>query len=268
MQFGIFDHIEGMPGRHGPAPPGPARTREGGRPAGFFGYHLAEHHGTDLCMAPNQEIFLAAAAQVTTDQARPAREAAAHPSSGRGDRGHLPARPADRGAGRLRRRPRRRAIEHFWFEGDWFASRDRFDEALGLILLGLRTGVTGGRAGSTTTSRHRRPAGSLAAPEPADVVRRQPRRRPVRAWSGLARAIPQDAYDLYLPTWDDSRTTRAGGTPGDRAPGGIDEMLGIGDDEAKGKAIAARGWKGLMRRVVERPAPRPSRGRRGQAEGR
>ena len=28
-------------------------------------------------------------------------------------------------------------------------------------------------------------------------------------------------------------------------------LLGIGDDEAEGKAIAARGFRGLMRRVVE-----------------
>ena len=33
--------------------------------AGFAGYHLAEHHGSDLCMAPNQEVFIAAASQIT-----------------------------------------------------------------------------------------------------------------------------------------------------------------------------------------------------------
>jgi alkanesulfonate monooxygenase SsuD/methylene tetrahydromethanopterin reductase-like flavin-dependent oxidoreductase (luciferase family) len=33
--------------------------------AGFAGFHLAEHHGSDLCMAPNQEVFIAAASQVT-----------------------------------------------------------------------------------------------------------------------------------------------------------------------------------------------------------
>ena len=33
--------------------------------AGFAGYHLAEHHGTELCLAPNQELFVAAASQIT-----------------------------------------------------------------------------------------------------------------------------------------------------------------------------------------------------------
>jgi alkanesulfonate monooxygenase SsuD/methylene tetrahydromethanopterin reductase-like flavin-dependent oxidoreductase (luciferase family) len=39
------------------------------------------------------------------------------------------------------------AIEHFWFEGDWFASHERFDEALAIVLQGLRTGTVGGAAG-------------------------------------------------------------------------------------------------------------------------
>src|SRR5579883_819985 len=32
---------------------------------GFYGYHLAEHHQSPLCMAPSQSLFLAAAAQRT-----------------------------------------------------------------------------------------------------------------------------------------------------------------------------------------------------------
>jgi alkanesulfonate monooxygenase SsuD/methylene tetrahydromethanopterin reductase-like flavin-dependent oxidoreductase (luciferase family) len=35
--------------------------------AGFGGYHLAEHQGSELCMAPGQELFIAAASQVTSD---------------------------------------------------------------------------------------------------------------------------------------------------------------------------------------------------------
>ena len=67
MEFGLFDHIEGIPG---------TSMRQVLRDrielvklldaAGFSGYHVAEHHGTDLCLAPNQEIFLAAAAEATT----------------------------------------------------------------------------------------------------------------------------------------------------------------------------------------------------------
>lgn len=65
--FGIFDHIEDIPGT-------PTRRLFQDRlelikladEAGFVGYHFAEHHGSDLCMAPNQELFIAAASQITT----------------------------------------------------------------------------------------------------------------------------------------------------------------------------------------------------------
>ena len=65
--FGIFDHIEGIPG---------TSTQQLFRDrldlvrmadqAGFTGFYLAEHHGTDLCMAPNQDLVIAAASQITT----------------------------------------------------------------------------------------------------------------------------------------------------------------------------------------------------------
>ena len=56
--FGIFDHIEDIPGT-------PTHQLFKDRldlikqadDAGFAGFHLAEHHGSDLCMAPNQEVF-------------------------------------------------------------------------------------------------------------------------------------------------------------------------------------------------------------------
>ena len=67
VQFGIFDHIEGMPGTDmGQLLRDRLDLIKMADQAGFHAYHLAEHHGTDLCMAPNQEIFLAAAAQVTS----------------------------------------------------------------------------------------------------------------------------------------------------------------------------------------------------------
>ena len=60
-RFGIFDHIEDIPGT-------PTSRLFKDRldlirmadEAGFAGYHLAEHHGSDLCMAPSQELFIAA----------------------------------------------------------------------------------------------------------------------------------------------------------------------------------------------------------------
>ena len=64
--FGIFDHIEDIPGT-----PTPQLFKDRldlikmADEAGFAGFHLAEHHGSDLCMAPNQEVFIAAASQIT-----------------------------------------------------------------------------------------------------------------------------------------------------------------------------------------------------------
>ena len=142
MQFGIFDHIEGIDGT-----PMHQLLRDRielvklADAAGFVGYHLAEHHGTDLCFAPNQEIFLAAAAEATKQirlgplvKLLPLH----HPVGIIEDicvLDQLTGGRVDYGVGRGIA-----AIEHFWFEGDWFSSHDRFDEALGLILQGLRTG--------------------------------------------------------------------------------------------------------------------------------
>jgi alkanesulfonate monooxygenase SsuD/methylene tetrahydromethanopterin reductase-like flavin-dependent oxidoreductase (luciferase family) len=56
VQFGIFDHIEGMPGTDmGQLLRDRLELIKVADQAGFYAYHLAEHHGTDLCMAPNQE---------------------------------------------------------------------------------------------------------------------------------------------------------------------------------------------------------------------
>lgn len=67
LQFGIFDHIEPVPGQ--------ALTqiyRERLHPlerydaAGFYAYHLAEHHTPAVhSLAPSQNVFLAAASQRT-----------------------------------------------------------------------------------------------------------------------------------------------------------------------------------------------------------
>jgi len=65
IKFGVFDHVE----RRGDSLNGLYQGRlellreyDG---AGFFCYHVAEHHATPLGMAPSPGIFLAAAAQCT-----------------------------------------------------------------------------------------------------------------------------------------------------------------------------------------------------------
>ena len=64
--FGLFDHIEDIPGT-----PTPQLFRDRleliktADEAGFKAFYLAEHHGSELCMSPNQDVFIAAASQVT-----------------------------------------------------------------------------------------------------------------------------------------------------------------------------------------------------------
>ncbi len=65
MAFGIFDHIERRDERLGELYEGRLRVLEAADAAGFFCYHVAEHHATPLGMAPSPGIFLAAAAQRT-----------------------------------------------------------------------------------------------------------------------------------------------------------------------------------------------------------
>jgi alkanesulfonate monooxygenase SsuD/methylene tetrahydromethanopterin reductase-like flavin-dependent oxidoreductase (luciferase family) len=65
MDFGIFDHLD----RTGAPLPDYYEDRlkiaEAYDRAGFYAYHLAEHHSTPLGMAPSPNLFLAALAQRT-----------------------------------------------------------------------------------------------------------------------------------------------------------------------------------------------------------
>lgn len=66
LTFGIFDHIEAR--RDEPLAQtyeGRLRMLEAADAAGFYAYHLAEHHATPLSMAPSPGIFLSAVAQRT-----------------------------------------------------------------------------------------------------------------------------------------------------------------------------------------------------------
>ncbi|MGB9647380.1 MAG: LLM class flavin-dependent oxidoreductase [Stellaceae bacterium] len=65
MRFGVFDHLDdsGLPlTRHFEER---LRLIEAYDRAGFYGYHLAEHHNTPLGYAPSPGIFLSAVAQRT-----------------------------------------------------------------------------------------------------------------------------------------------------------------------------------------------------------
>jgi alkanesulfonate monooxygenase SsuD/methylene tetrahydromethanopterin reductase-like flavin-dependent oxidoreductase (luciferase family) len=65
MRFGIFDHLD-----DGGVPLGQLfeerlKLIEAYDRAGFYGYHLAEHHATPLGYAPSPGVFLSAVAQRT-----------------------------------------------------------------------------------------------------------------------------------------------------------------------------------------------------------
>jgi alkanesulfonate monooxygenase SsuD/methylene tetrahydromethanopterin reductase-like flavin-dependent oxidoreductase (luciferase family) len=66
LEFGLFDWIDAHPGMS-PAETYDARLRvlAEADQGGFTTYHLAEHHGTPLGLAPSPAVFLAAAARET-----------------------------------------------------------------------------------------------------------------------------------------------------------------------------------------------------------
>src|ERR1700675_2273207 len=65
MEFGVFDHLD----RHGGALADyyedRLRITQAYDRAGFYAYHLAEHHSTPLGMAPSPSVFLSSIAQRT-----------------------------------------------------------------------------------------------------------------------------------------------------------------------------------------------------------
>src|SRR5687768_13609470 len=67
LQFGIFDHIEPVPGLSLTQIYGDRlRLLERYDTSGFYAYHLAEHHTPAVhSLAPSQNVFLAAASQRT-----------------------------------------------------------------------------------------------------------------------------------------------------------------------------------------------------------
>jgi len=65
VKFGIFDHMDRAGGDLGRQFADRLKLIELYEKAGFYAYHLAEHHATPLGMAPSPSVFLAAVAQHT-----------------------------------------------------------------------------------------------------------------------------------------------------------------------------------------------------------
>src|SRR4029078_306247 len=66
MQFGIFDHLDRNDLPLHEYYEARLKLIEIYEQAGFYSYHVAEHHSTPLRMAPSPSVFLAAVAQRTT----------------------------------------------------------------------------------------------------------------------------------------------------------------------------------------------------------
>ena len=65
MEFGVFDHLDRYGGPLADYYEDRLRIVEAYDRAGFYAYHLAEHHSTPLGMAPSPSVFLTAVAQRT-----------------------------------------------------------------------------------------------------------------------------------------------------------------------------------------------------------
>jgi alkanesulfonate monooxygenase SsuD/methylene tetrahydromethanopterin reductase-like flavin-dependent oxidoreductase (luciferase family) len=251
--FGIFDHIEDIPGT-------PTRRLFQDRidlikmadAAGFAGFHLAEHHGSDLCMAPNQEVFIAAASQVTKNirlgpmvKLLPLH----HPVRIIEDMcvvDQLTGGRLDFGVGRGVA-----PIEHYWFGSNWPESRDRFTDVLGIICEALATG----EISSANSTYYDFPTVPMATRPLQDPIPFWYPGSPVTAgrhgmnlmWPG---PISGAAYDLYVDTWHRHRgdTLRVDG-PNAAPRVGCTMLLAIAPTETEALDIARRGIDGLVRRT-------------------
>jgi len=256
-KFGIFDHIEGIPGTptHRLLQDRLALIKMADE-AGFAGYHLAEHHGSDLCMAPGQELFIAAASQVTTEirlgpmvKLLPMH----HPVRIIEDMcvlDHLTGGRLEYGVGRGAV-----PIEHYWFSQDWWESRDRFTDVLAIIEHALRSEEISSENSrffdfptmpvSTKPLQDRIPFWYPGSPQTAG------RHGMSLMWPGK---ISPAAYELYLKAWEDHRgdSVRFDGVGGDSKSEprvGYSMLLSIAPTESEARDVARRGMQGLVRRT-------------------
>ena len=142
MEFGVFDHLDKNDRALARYYDERLKVIEAYERAGFYAYHVAEHHLTDLGMAPSPSVFLAAVAQRTKRlRFGPMIYAAPlyHPlrllqeicmldqmSAGRLDMGF------GRGAA---------AAEIRFFDVDPAHTEKMYEETVGFILAGLREGA-------------------------------------------------------------------------------------------------------------------------------
>ena len=260
--FGIFDHIEDIPGT---STPQLLKDRldliKMADEAGFAGFHLAEHHGSDLCMAPNQEVFIAAASQITKNirlgpmvKLLPLH----HPVRIIEDMvvvDNLTNGRLDFGVGRGVA-----PIEHYWFGSNWPESRDRFVDVLGIICDAFATG----EISSENSKFYDFPTIPMSTKPVQNPIPFWYPGSPVTAgrhgmnlmWPG---PIDQASYDLYVETWNAHKgdTHRVDG-PNSVPRVGCTMVLAIAPTEDEALDIVRRGMDGSAPSGPQRAQARPS----------
>jgi alkanesulfonate monooxygenase SsuD/methylene tetrahydromethanopterin reductase-like flavin-dependent oxidoreductase (luciferase family) len=251
--FGIFDHIEDLPGTstHRILQDRLALAKLADD-AGFTSFHLAEHHGSGLCLAPSQEIFIGAASQVTKNirlgpmvKLLPLH----HPVQIIEDMcvaDQLTGGRLDFGVGRGVA-----PIEHAWFGSKWTESRERFEDTLGIICHAFATG----EISSANSVFHDFPSAPLTTKPFQDTIPFWYPGNPVVAGRhGMslmcAGGVPQSTYDAYIENWQKHAgdTLRLDG-PDSRPRIGCTLILALAPTEKEALAISKRGVDGLIRRT-------------------
>ena len=251
--FGLFDHIEGISGT-------PAHQLFKDRldfiktadDAGFAAFHLAEHHATDLCMAPNQDVFIAAASQITKNirlgpmvKLLPMH----HPLQVIEDMcvlDQLTGGRLDYGVGRGAV-----PVEHAWHSQDFRLARERFVDTLGIIARSLKSGEVSSE-------------GSKFYDFPPMPLTTGPLQEPIPFWYpgnpetagryGMnlmwPGPVPLEAYETYLEAWEKHKgaDVRLDG-PNSEPTVATTMMVALHQDEDKALEIARRGMTGLQRRT-------------------
>ena len=251
--FGIFDHIEAIPGTD------TARVLRDrldlvrmADQAGFTGFYLAEHHGSELCLAPNQDVVIAAASQVTTAirmgpmvKLLPLH----HPVQVIEDMcvvDNLTGGRLEFGVGRGVA-----PIEHYWFGSDWPTAAERFEDVLGIIARAFASGEI-----SSDESKYYdfRTMPMATFPVQERIPFWYPGSPATAGRFGMKLMfpgpIPQDAHDLYVETWHAHQgdPVRFDG-PGDEPTVGCTMVIAIDRDENVARDVMTRGMDGLTRRT-------------------
>jgi alkanesulfonate monooxygenase SsuD/methylene tetrahydromethanopterin reductase-like flavin-dependent oxidoreductase (luciferase family) len=253
--FGIFDHLEDLPGT-------PTNRLFQDRldlvrmadEAGFAGFHLAEHHGSDLCMSLNQEAFIGAASQVSS-KLRLGPLVKLLPL-------HHPVRLVEDMCvldqltnGRLEFGVGRGVvpIEHYWFGSNWPESKERFTDTLGIICDALATG----EISSENSAFYDFPTVPLLTRPMQSTIPFWYPGNPVTAGRhGMnliwPTAIDQASYETYLEAWNRHKgdTIRVDG-PDSKPRVGCVLHVAIAPTEKEAREIARRGVEGLTRRTFD-----------------